>query len=121
MTTAVTLERKVIPIAGAANGKPREFLLLDAVLVNGETMLRGSHWYIRPPMDKRPAPPQVVLDRIAAEGLVPKGAKRDAWVRVAVERDRLEDLCYVIFHDTRHAPATIEHYIRSTRWGETLP
>lgn len=113
--SALALERKLVELAS----KPREFLLLDAA----DGLLRGSYWRpaLRP--GEGPTPPQSIVDQLHAEGVLPAGGARarDAWVRMAASRERLEDLLWVLLEPSWHDPRTVELYLRTTEWGAGLP
>lgn len=120
MTTAAvtSMERKLIPITGGPS-RPREFLLIDM----REGRLRGAYWRMRQPYDRPGAnePGQSLVDGLAADGIVASGSRKSGWWRAAAERDRLEDLLYVLLSDSRHDWQAMLLYMRSTGWGEKLP
>lgn len=119
MSTGVRLERKVVQLRRSAS--PRDFLVLD---FTGE-VLRAAHYFIRPPRPHYghglPAPSPQQMDAGRQAGWFAKGAKREAWVRMAAERDTLEDLLFVLLEHSSHDWQSTVAYIRATEWGAGLP
>lgn len=112
--TAV-LERKKVELSRTS------FLVLDC----DGTSVRGAHYYLRPPAGlpgaDEPSPSPLQMDAGKEQGWFKPGAKREAWCRVAVERETLADLCFVLFQGSSQDWQTVEAYLRATAWGAELP
>lgn len=121
MNATARLERKVVQLSRSAS--PRDFLVLDWTGSGGD--VRVVHYFIRPPKPVQgwdgAAPTPQQLDAGKTAGWFNHGAKREAWVRVAVARETLADALYVCLQGTAHEWRTVEAYVRATGWGETLP
>lgn len=107
---------KIIELA--KNG--REFLAID-VAPGEDGKVRGSHWRPKEKGESAHVPPAQPFARMLELGAIPAKAKREAWVRFAFERETLDDLCFILFKDTRHEWRTVLEYLRSTTWGAELP